>query len=648
MPGHNKDSNTIGSDAGTSHEDDWDDITALMDSTDFSAQPLPRVTEKIKSVQVMSAPKVETYVRQVKQQQAGYIWRTLRQDRWLVAIILVACTASIASLIYFYQQGLILTYGDSYSHMLIARRVFDNLTPGLAQLGGVWLPLPHLLMMPFISNNFLWYTGLAGSCVAMPCYVISSIYIYLTANRLTHNRACSFVGTLIFVLNPNVLYLQTTPLSELVLIATMIMACYHFLAWAQDDSSRQLILAALGVLLATMSRYDGWFLFVVLLGCLAVISRMRRHSWGKFEGNFLMFSIMGGLGISLWLLWCWVIFGDPLYWQRGPFSSQTQQMALLKEHILFTYHNLWQSIRYFGLDASSNVGPVFFVIGLGAIALFYLRRRISIDMVVGIALLSPFFFYIISLYGGQAAIYVPDAVPASAPNPWYNARYGVQAVPSIAIFVALLAVRLLQVDWSSYLARIVPKLQQWKGAAYPSLSVLFLVPFILVQAIWIANSGIISLQSGQYGLECSPQHPATTYLFQHYDGGKILEDTFTSPTPMVDFKNVIYEGSNVLWKQTLANPVGKVNWILVNPTNQNDLLTEALDVHSAFFSNNFELVLQERNGLSLYRQRGLPPAPTHVVPSVMLVDHSICGTGGPAKPRLTSTSLEGNHSHDRY
>ena len=57
--------------------------------------------------------------------------------------------------------------------MRLARRVFDSATPGLAQIGTMWLPLPHVLMWPFIWNDFLWRTGLAGAFAAMPCFIIA-------------------------------------------------------------------------------------------------------------------------------------------------------------------------------------------------------------------------------------------------------------------------------------------------------------------------------------------------------------------------------------------------------------------------------------------------------------------------------------------
>src|SRR5262249_4434657 len=119
-----------------------------------------------------------------------------RQDPWLYATILVACIASVSSVWYFFDKHLLLSYIDTYSHLLIARRLFDNLTPGLAQLGGVWLPLPHVLMLPFVWNDYLWHTGLAGSFVGMPCYIVASIYLFLAARRITGSSSASFVGTL--------------------------------------------------------------------------------------------------------------------------------------------------------------------------------------------------------------------------------------------------------------------------------------------------------------------------------------------------------------------------------------------------------------------------------------------------------------------
>ncbi len=69
-------------------------------------------------------------------------------------------------------------YGDAVAHINIARRVFDSQNPGLLQLGTVWLPLPHLLMIPFIFSNAMWQNGAGGSIPSMLAYVLGVVGIF--------------------------------------------------------------------------------------------------------------------------------------------------------------------------------------------------------------------------------------------------------------------------------------------------------------------------------------------------------------------------------------------------------------------------------------------------------------------------------------
>src|SRR5690348_17642617 len=97
-------------------------------------------------------------------------------DTLLVAQI--AASVSIASFFYYLQHGDLLLYGDAVAHINIARRVFDSQTPGPLQLGTVWLPLPHLLMLPFLASRWLWQSGIGGSIPSMCAYVFSVCGIF--------------------------------------------------------------------------------------------------------------------------------------------------------------------------------------------------------------------------------------------------------------------------------------------------------------------------------------------------------------------------------------------------------------------------------------------------------------------------------------
>src|SRR5258705_9505578 len=60
-------------------------------------------------------------------------------------LALGAALVGAAAWIVFFRQGLVLSHYDAKAHLVVARRVFDNLTPGWQPIGAVALPPPHLL-----------------------------------------------------------------------------------------------------------------------------------------------------------------------------------------------------------------------------------------------------------------------------------------------------------------------------------------------------------------------------------------------------------------------------------------------------------------------------------------------------------------------
>src|SRR5438067_11572598 len=95
---------------------------------------------------------------------------TSGSERFLVGQL--AAVVSISSFFYYLRHGDLLLYGDAVAHINIARRVFDSRTPGLLQLGTVWLPLPHLLMLPFVVSRWMWQTGIGAPIPSLFAYVL--------------------------------------------------------------------------------------------------------------------------------------------------------------------------------------------------------------------------------------------------------------------------------------------------------------------------------------------------------------------------------------------------------------------------------------------------------------------------------------------
>ena len=76
-----------------------------------------------------------------------------KSEKYILFIIL--SLISVYAFTVYLLNGLGLSYNDARSHLDIGRRVVEGLKPGVAQLGSVWLPLPHLLMISTVWNDFM-------------------------------------------------------------------------------------------------------------------------------------------------------------------------------------------------------------------------------------------------------------------------------------------------------------------------------------------------------------------------------------------------------------------------------------------------------------------------------------------------------------
>ena len=136
--------------------------------------------------------------------------------RWRAVLL-----AFIALLVCF-SRGYLLLYGDAVAHLGIARRILDSRNPGLVQLGGVWLPLPHLLMLPFVQKMEWWQNGLAGAWPSLLCYIAGRRRDSTGCARRMLAPRWALVATAFYALNPNLLYLATTAMTEPLFLALLI------------------------------------------------------------------------------------------------------------------------------------------------------------------------------------------------------------------------------------------------------------------------------------------------------------------------------------------------------------------------------------------------------------------------------------------
>jgi hypothetical protein len=538
------------------------------------------------------------------------------RDWWLWLVGIVASVVSVGATTYYYLHDEVLLYADARAHIRLARSFMDSLTPGFAQLGQVWLPLHHLLMVPFVWDDFLWRTGLAGSIPSMISYITSALCLFLIIRRLTGRSWLAFIGTLGLILNPNVLYLQSTPLSDVVCVAVFSLCGYFFLAWLQEHQLRDLLLTAIFTFAATLIRYDGWALAVCLTLLVFIAEKRRGGRWVQVFAYEIIFIPLALSGIVLWMLWCKMIIGDPFTFQHGPYSAQAMQIELLKSGILPTYHNIRADFLTYLLDSSAVLGKwLLIAAGLGGtlIVLQYARKREGLFLVV---CAIPFIFYVLTLYTGQSVIYITGAEPVGIPaGTFFNVRYGVQVVVFSLVLISL-AIHFL--------------LARFPFPVFRFACTLFLVFLIIIQTGITFSTSTVTFAEGLPQIQWATCHPSNVYLARHYDGEKILVDMHATSIDGrelgFDLNNLIYEGSGTYWRAAIAHPEQFVHWVVFNPSDSHDEVAKYIHVNDPVFLSFYELKLQDSSGLLIFHLRSSKMLPAKPVPSYLANEwHHWCG-----------------------
>ena len=545
-------------------------------------------------------------------------------SRWDAEVRLLAWLAvwvSVFSFLFYFRSGDVLLYGDAVAHINIARRVFDSRTPGLLQLGTVWLPLPHLLMIPFLVSNEMWQRGVGGSIPSMVAYVFGVIGMFrlmrgvLSRGVLLREgepggaaRIAAWTAAVVYGANPNLIYMQSTAMGEALYLAFFIWAAVFFSEFMQRDA-RALTKCGLCLAAACWTRYDGWFLAAamvvgaVVIYCFKEVGSLDSHPFGKLRAGssqiakggaasvilpsrsaIAKFILIAAAGPALWLAYNGLVYRNPLEFENGPYSAKAIEKRTQSAGSVGHpgTGNLYVAGLYFLKSAEANLAEnkwlqrLWIVLAAAALIVTISNRRkrgveaLSNDGTVGLArppsrwplifLLVPFPFYALSIaYGG-----VPIFIPAWWPFTHYNVRYGLQLLPAFAAAVAILTYTVVQsTQW--------PRL--WRRGALLALLVIVVVSYGF---IWRAGpicyeEAVINMRS-----RVALERQVAGWLHALPANATLLMDLGGHPGAVqkagIPLKRTINEGnhrvwmqpsdSGGLWERALANPAELADYAL--------------------------------------------------------------------------------------
>ena len=363
--------------------------------------------------------------------------RRVKSSEWL-AVVAGCAAASITAIVWSWRNGAMLNYGDALAHLHIARRVFDAHQPRLTELGSVWLPLPHLLMLPFVQIYSWWANGIAGMIPSALAYLAACVGVY-RLGRCWLRPTPSALALAFFALNPNLLYLQTTAMTEPLFVCEMVWVAVWLVEWrvCLDSDPKKLRrmqwLIAMALVAAVFTRYDGWVMALVAWTCmgLALLHRGRLRSW-----SFWLASLVLVAAPLAWFLYNALGFGDWLYFARGPYSAKAIEIRTASHGAGPPHpgwHNAWVGLIFFvkaaEMDAAAAArGNLLLVLSfLGTAWAWLVARRRAFTWALLLWLPVPFYAYSVA-YGS-----VPIFLPPWWPHSWYNTRYGMEMLPAFAL-----------------------------------------------------------------------------------------------------------------------------------------------------------------------------------------------------------------------
>lgn len=386
-------------------------------------------------------PRQAAVRQQVARRDPNGVYPATRPE--IMPIALAAVILAFLALLVCASRGWLLLYGDAVAHLGIARRILDSHYPGLAQLGGVWLPLPHLLMLPFVQRLDWWQNGIAGAWPSLAAYVFGATGCYALARKLVP-AAWAFAATAFFALNPNLLYLSTTAMTEPLFLALLLWATV--VAWEAVDALQagkaatartRLIVSGLLTVAMVFTRYDGWIIGAAVWVLLALAWwRSAEETKRGTRTAFLAMTLLAIAGPLLWFAYNAKYQGDWLDFMRGPYSAKAIEQKTTPPGSLprrGMYNPGW-AFLYF--TRAAQVDAVAYELGfavlLTSLAGAWLMVRTQLSRLVVVLLWLPLPFYVYSVAWGHVPIFVPQLYPGS----YYNSRYGMELLPAFAICTA--------------------------------------------------------------------------------------------------------------------------------------------------------------------------------------------------------------------
>lgn len=473
---------------------------------------------------------------------------------WVVALLALGVAATGAW--HYAALDLTLSHYDARGHLIVARRMFDSLTPGWRQIGAVWLPLPHVIDLPAVWSDWAYRTGYLVVLVSMTAVATGLFALARFLLRTTGSVEAAIIGPALIITNPNVLYLTSTPMTEPLLFGLSLVSLALAERWVRTDRHRDLTWLSVSLTALTWTRYEGWLIAGSLAAAVFAVT-VRTRGWRSVTP-----SIAIALAVGAFLVLGWATTGS-WFTTSGFFAPDNGAAGKLVASLQQVHHGMIQ------------LGGLLVVAGglAGMAACAWLAASRGSRAYLALSLMAAAVLPVYAFFQGHP----------------YRIRYMVPLVVATAVLTAV-AVGTL------------PRRLRWVAAALLAAGSWYTQPLFDPQAPMV-------LEAQWERPYRQARQAVTAYLVRAHDGtpvlasmgslGHYMQETAESGFPLRTF---LHEGNGDLWKAALAAPGRHVRWVLVEERAEGgDLLFSRATADPTYLSA-FDRVA-EGGGMALYRRR---------------------------------------------
>jgi hypothetical protein len=483
-----------------------------------------------------------------------------------MAVVGAALVVGCAAVWVYAQQGLTLSHYDAKAHLVVARRVLDSLTPGWKQIGAVWLPLPHLLNLFPVQIDLFYRTGASAVAISVLSFVIAAWASARLVLHATGSRAGALVAGAIVVSNPNMLYLQATPMTEALLLGLTTLAVLLVARWVDDPAPGRRRAAGASIVLACLTRYEAWPVTAAALGLAGVAFLRRGLGWRETVQHVARLAVYPVLTVIGFMVQSRLTIGE--WFVTGGFFVPDNPDLGRPFRALVSVGWGARALDGWGVALTGSAGAI-------ALLVVGLRRK------------------------PRASVLVVLALFAVAALPWYaffeghpfRIRYMVPLLPALAVAAGSLVGLAGRARWAA--AAVVLALVAWQVRPFDPRA-----PMV-VEAQWDRPNTL-------------ERQKVTAYLAHHRHGEKVLV-SFGSLSHYVQelskagfrVRDFIHEGNDVMWNAALEHPFAHAGWILIEERAEGGDQLAARAAGTPSFLDHFERVA-EGGGVALYRRTSSP------------------------------------------